>query len=80
MIVDKRERFNWQFVLLSSDLGGLDDAVGTGVYARKSMRFSKTAAGTTAMFFSVSKKISDYRSYREKEVSFDGKDRKKQGG
>ena len=79
MIREKEAEMDWQFVFLSSDLDGINDAMESGFTHGKSMRFNKSAAGTTAMFCSVSEKISDYRSSRANEVSFDAEDRSKQG-
>lgn len=79
MIGEKQEKSDWQFVFLSADLNGIDDAMEIGLHQRKTMRFNKTAQGTQAMFGSVSEKISDYRANRSEEVSFDDQDRSEQG-
>ena len=77
MIREKETEMDWQFVFLSSDLRGINDVMESGFTCRKSMRFNKSAAGTTAMFCSISEKISDCHSCRAKEVSFDDDDRLK---
>lgn len=78
MVKEQQEKYNWQFVFLSADLAAIVDALDTGVQAKSSMAFDKTAQGTASAWSSASDRISDFRASRSKDVSFSDQDRSRQ--
>lgn len=79
MVQDRQQKLDWQFVFLSADLAGIDDALSAGVEQRRAMAFSATPKGTRAALCSVSERIADYRNDVTDEVAFSDEDRASQG-
>jgi hypothetical protein len=78
MVQDKQQKLDWQFVFLSADLAGIDDALSAGVEHRRAMAFSATPKGTRAAFCAVSERIADYRNEVADEIAFSDEDRTRQ--
>jgi Mg-chelatase subunit ChlD len=62
MIKDKEEKAKWQFVFLSADLGGINEAMDLGVKYSLSIAFDKTSKGTMHAYASLSNNIAEFRS------------------
>ena len=74
-MIKKKEKDDWQFVFLSSDLGAINDAEHYGFSKNRTMAFDKNSKGTSSMYSSVSNRISDYRSGKKKVLAFEASDR-----
>jgi hypothetical protein len=78
MIREKQEKAGWQFVFLSADLDAIGDALQHGIYASSVLAHDKDGHGVSAAWASLSRSISDYRTARREDVSFNEEDRSKQ--
>jgi hypothetical protein len=75
MIKQKQKMEDWQFVYLGAEIDPDKEAVDLGFMPRKSISFDKTQAGTSHMWHSMSKHVSDYRQTISKEIEFNDTDR-----
>lgn len=75
LIKQKQDREDWQFVYLGAEIDPDKEAIDLGFMPRKSMAFDKTQAGTSHMWHTMSKHVSDYRQALSKEIEFDDTDR-----
>jgi hypothetical protein len=78
MIREKQEKSSWQFVFLSADLDAIGDALQHGIYAPSVMAHDSDSRGVGAAWASLSRSISDYRTARREDVSFNEEDRAQQ--
>jgi hypothetical protein len=78
MIREKQEKAGWQFVFLSADLDAIGDALQHGIYASSVLAHDKDGHGVSAAWASLSRSISDYRTARREDVSFNEEDRSQQ--
>ncbi len=76
MVKERTEKDDWQFVFLSADLDGIDDARATGFVFDSSLMFDKSGKGARDAWSSLSKRTSEYRSDRAKKIGFRRSDRK----
>ena len=74
-MIKRKEKDDWQFVFLSSDLGAINDAEHYGFSKNRTMAFDKNSRGTARMYSSVSDRISDDRSGKQDAVAFEDSDR-----
>jgi Mg-chelatase subunit ChlD len=75
MIKAKTETDKWQFIFLSADLEAMKDAETIGIDRDSSLQFSKSGRGSKAVFESLSKQTSKYRSRKEPKFGFDAEDK-----
>ena len=78
MIREKQEKSSWQFVFLSADLDAIGDALQHGINAPSVMAHDSDSRGVGAAWASLSRSISDYRTARREDVSFNEEDRAQQ--
>lgn len=72
MIRDRQQTADWQFVFLSADLAGIDDARAVGIAADACADFAPTPSETRAAWGRTAASISAYRSNRTARVSLTG--------
>lgn len=70
MIKEKTEQDDWQFVFLSADLAGIDDAMSLGMRREKVMKFDKRNKGSYKAWDKFSQQAVKLRSGEIKEISF----------
>ena len=76
MVKERTDKDDWQFVFLSADLDGIDDARASGFVYDSSLLFDKSGKGARDAWSSLSKRTSEYRSDRAKKIGFQRSDRK----
>lgn len=70
MIKDKEEKDKWQFVFLSADLGGINEAMDLGVKHSNSLAFDKTSKGARLAYSSLSQNIREMRCCDSSNIEF----------
>jgi len=75
MIKEKTEKDGWQFVFLSADLAAIHDAHAVGVDPSASLLYEKSGLGSKGAWFSLSRRLSEYRSARLRRLMFFEEDR-----
>jgi hypothetical protein len=78
MIKKKQDKEDWQFVFLGAEIDPAEEAYDLGIMPQKSIAFDKTKIGTTHVWHSMSKHVSDYRQAISKEIEFNENDRNEQ--
>jgi hypothetical protein len=74
-MIQARQAAGWQFVFLSANLDGIEDAMGVGVHAGQAMAFDHTPDGMRNAMNSVSARVNQYRQNLKQDVSFEQQDR-----
>jgi len=77
-MVAERQARGWQFVFLSADLEGIDDALHAGVRAAQSMAFDRHGGGIGRAMASTSQRVTESRANRRDDVQFEDADRDQQ--
>jgi hypothetical protein len=75
MVKEKREKHAWQFVFLSADLAGIEDAKAVGMDADAMLAYQKNPKGTAGAWASLSAQTAHYRRARKNKIGFDPGDR-----
>jgi len=76
MIQECREKNGWQFTFLSADLDAINDAAAYGIPNPSSLHFHKSGLGADSAFRSSSRKVTDLRSGKSKDLAYSEEDRK----
>ena len=77
-MIKHKEKDDWQFVFLSSDIDGVDEAEHYGFAKNRTMAFDKNKKGTNMMYSSMSERISEYREGKKDVFAFEDSDRNAQ--
>lgn len=62
MVTHQKNHYNWEFVFMGANIDAITVGSSLGVDARNTLNYAPTAAGTEALYRSISENVSSYRS------------------
>jgi uncharacterized protein YegL len=71
-------KYDWQFVFLGANQDAIAAGASLGIARKSSMTYAANAAGSAALFESLSDQVNEYRTGAASSMAFTAKDRAKQ--